>query len=388
MKYKSLNKLTPIPILLLILIHFQSCSDVDFAPIASNSSEVINEIETFSTKLQFTQPPLNYNGKVDILFVIDTSGSLDNERGQIADNIDLFISQLPAQSDYNIAVLLAHSTLSSYSGKLYKKPNQNRYVLESSQMSISSIRSDLRVKITDTDRVQNTSDLPSDSASDGGEEGLAALNNLLTPENIQLAQSRNFLRSDAALAVVFVSDENDICAIYPSGVTRVPDAQHTNGIEAELFAKDRDCTNVTATSVFTKLRALKMNLPLRVTGVIYTNPETTPLSGENEVGYGYTDIINLSQGLAVDIGGNIALGLASIGQLVTNSMMLLTEFNLIQSDIIDCERQVIANSIQVTVDTVPNVPFTFLTSNCKVSLTAATAGGPSSNITIDFDYIK
>lgn len=383
---------------LIVLVNFQNCGEVEFSrQFASNTTvtEVSSEIQ--STTLFFTQPATNYVNKIDILFVVDTSGSLDAERGVIADNIDQFVNQLPSQINYNIGVLLAHSTLSPYSGKLYKKSYQTEYVLQSSTMSASTIRTQLRAKITDTNS-SNASDLPSDNASDGGEEGLASLNNLLAPDNVALAQSQNFLRSDAALAVVFVSDENDICAIYPPSIVRVPDSQYItnnkypNGIENELYAKERDCAGVTAESVYAKLQQLKNNLlpnlPLQVTGVIYTNPQSTPSHGENEVGYGYTDIINLSGGLAVDIGGDIAAGLAALGDLVGTSLTLITQFHLSHPELVDCPAQVIENSIKVKVDNLTDVPFAFSAKTCDVILLPGNAGGANSNIEIKFDYLK
>src|SRR5687768_4702038 len=44
---------------------------------------------------RFVQPEAEVVRKIDILFVTDTSGSLADERGQVADGIDAFVSQLP-----------------------------------------------------------------------------------------------------------------------------------------------------------------------------------------------------------------------------------------------------------------------------------------------------
>lgn len=435
-------------VILAVMISFQNCSDVNFSPkkIASGGSGGV-KLETTPLELKFFQPPANYSGKVDILFVVDSSGSLDPERGDIANNIDTFVSQLPANSDYTIGVVLAHSPLSIHSGLLYKKSSQTEYILRSSTMSLEEIRTQLHARLTS---------LPVDNAADGGEEGLLALDRFLdnatplsamplavsampvvagalsavpevlsaTPvvdgasaassassstlkkldndaiasdvdstaltsglDNDALVAVESFLRPDAALAVIFVADENDICAVYPTGVTRVPDEQfHSSGVELELYAQQRDCGALTAQSVYNKLIELKQGLPLMVTGVMYTNPAITPEDGENEVGYGYTDIINLNQGFSVDIGGDIPAGLNAIGDLLGNQLELRTRFHIANTQIHDCASQVVASSIVVTVDGVAPVAFEFNAATCDVVLDATDAGLAESEISVAFDF--
>jgi len=48
------------------------------------------------------------------------------------------------------------------------------------------------------------------------------------------------MRPDAALAIVFVSDENDICYRYPASITPVVDGDK---LEAPAFIRDCDCAN-------------------------------------------------------------------------------------------------------------------------------------------------
>ena len=58
---------------------------------------------------------------------------------------------------------------------------------------------------------------------DGGETGLFSLNKAMGNDEYQVAQDLGFFRDDAALVVIFVADEQDICAEYPDGILPVPD---------------------------------------------------------------------------------------------------------------------------------------------------------------------
>jgi hypothetical protein len=91
------------------------------------------------------QPAAQITHKIDILFVSDTSGSLNEERVAIASGIDSFIASLPTNVDFRLALLPAHGPNSSYYGKMLRRGNEPR-VLNSTTQSITSIRSDFMYK--------------------------------------------------------------------------------------------------------------------------------------------------------------------------------------------------------------------------------------------------
>ncbi|MEC9284105.1 MAG: hypothetical protein VX642_15425, partial [Bdellovibrionota bacterium] len=68
-------------------------SDFEYGPVEPNCHQQI-----------YKQPEAEISKKVDLLFVIDTSGSLDSERQQIGDGVDAFLSALPSDVDVNIGV--------------------------------------------------------------------------------------------------------------------------------------------------------------------------------------------------------------------------------------------------------------------------------------------
>lgn len=295
----------------------------------NNFEEAVHQTGLSCFEESFTQPTAPRVGSVDLLFVVDTSGSLIDERGMIAQGIDRYIDQLPADVDYNIAVMLAHGSKSAWSGKLFSR-NGVGPVLSSRTLAIEDIRSKLTSLMLDA---------ASDHYSDGGEEGLYSLLKGMAPEQLEVSRQAGFFRPDAALAVVFVADENDICAVYPDGVTPVRDP---DGLEVP--AKARDCSGVTVEAVRARTKEVMGELPFFFGGILYVDPQTVSKVGENEVGYGYLDLVRLDEGEVVDLArGDFVDGLSDLGRLTVRKATLFDSFTLNQAVIQP-------SSIQVSVD--------------------------------------
>ena len=306
---------------------------------------------------RFVQPEAVVTNKIDILFVTDTSGSLNNERQAVADGIDTFVAQLPAQVDYNVAVMLAHGHESSLYGKMYRSHHGEPHVLKSSEQSLEDIRSDLGRKLNNPTHHY---------AADGGEAGLYSLYGAFDAGRLADSKSKGFFRSDAALAVIFVADENDIC--YPG---QVFDGDH---LEDPAF--DRYCDGVDSSSVLARIAAEKGDNPTLIAGVVYNGETAVPNVGEDELGLGYLDIIAQAGGISVDLGGGDIEGdLADIGTLAAVKLELLTEFTLANTEIDE-------DSIEVSVDGQP-VAYVYDETLNKVTLTE-NAGGALSIVDINY----
>ena len=371
---------------LIIFAAFQNFSKVAVITAASESvggnGDPTTETEdpgdgTLIVRNTFKQPKWEPGKKVDILFVVDTSSSLDQERQAIADGLDQFIINLPANADYNIGVLLAHGSGSAWTGKLYQKGTEP-VVLKSANHPLADIRTNLKSKLSSP---------AGHAASDGGEAGLFAMTEMLTLSNRQAAQAEGMFRTDAALAVVFVSDENDICASYPAGVTPVPDDAGLN--ENKTYAKDCVPNSISAGNTYKKLKDLKANEPLIVGAIIYTGESPVPVGGENEIGYGYTDIVKLagSAGLDVDMAGNIANGLADIGKVTSTQIAMKTSFIMKHDVLYNCHEQIDPNSVSLSVDN-KSVPFNWLPDTCEVQIDPKDAGVAESNIVLQYRITK
>lgn len=178
-------------------------------------------------------------------------------------------------------------------------------------MSLSTIRSHLTTKLTRT---------RSDGYTDGGEASFYSLTQMLKEPKLLEAKNSGFFRDDAALAIVFISDENDICAIYPAGVTPVIDRQNN-----EIPAKNALCPGLTTQSILSDAKRVKGSMPLLFSAITYST-QNYPHTDENEYGYGYMELMALTNGLAIDMAtGRFAEGLSNVGTLVTIKLNLITE---------------------------------------------------------------
>ncbi len=295
---------------------------------------------------RFTQAEATVDKRLDLLFLVDTSGSLDVERSDIANGIDAFIGALPGDVQLQVGVMLAHGSTSTWAGRLFRK-NTEPIVLSNSNLTTAQIRTHLHTKLASP---------PSDFFSDGGESGFYSLHRALTdPARLAEIQGQGFFREGAAFSLIMVSDENDICAIYPAGVTRVFDGDHL-----ELTAQTNLCGSganyLTAEKLYQEIRDVKGSDPLVIAGLIYNNLSTVPAGGENEFGYGWSDLIRVANGISVNLAnGHYQEGLQNIGLLATVKLDLRKEFEL-------TETQADPGTVQVFVDAEP-VPFSFTAPN-------------------------
>jgi len=312
---------------------------------ASSGSEAAQQTGEGCYKEEFKTEPSPAK-PVDVLFVLQTSSSINDIRQTIINGINGFVNNLPAGSDFNIAVMLSHGSTSDSSGRLFKA-GAEPIVLKSSQLTNAQIEAALDAKLNNA---------PADAPSGGGEEGMFSLfNGITTPALLTESQSAGFFRSNAALSVVFIGDRRDICANVPPGVPAETDP-------VKIDARIRDCEGLTAAGLLNRLNLLKAGQTLKVSGIIYAD---SPAPAGKEIGYGYTDVISLNGGDAIDIANdNITAGLQPIialgGQTSTQNEFTLAHPN---AD---------PNTIKVTVN---GQPATFTYDGVKVTVTSPVPGG-------------
>jgi hypothetical protein len=133
------------------------------------------------------------SGKSDVLFVIDNSQSMAQEQALLASNTQAFVTVLEqAHVDYHIAIVTTDVYASNQSGNFFGTP---KIVTPLTPTPASSVASTVNAVGT---------------RGSANEQGLRAMYLALTDPLIS-DPSRNggFLRSDASLAVIVVSDEED-----------------------------------------------------------------------------------------------------------------------------------------------------------------------------------
>lgn len=175
------------------------------------------------------QPSELKTHKVDVIFVVDTSASVDDERAAIVNNITRFTdevsklsqnsSQFQAPVDINMGVILAHGPRTdkksafgkSAHGNLFVHPGEGSSTAEmlSSSLSTSQLKTALHYRFNGGAHFSSAN--ISSVRQSGGAQGEAGL---LSLQKFIETSKDNYIRDDAALMVVFISDENDVCYNY------------------------------------------------------------------------------------------------------------------------------------------------------------------------------
>ncbi|NOZ85020.1 MAG: VWA domain-containing protein [Deltaproteobacteria bacterium] len=221
------TKLTAWPLFLGLPLLVFSCQDYKWSP---NTSPVCNETDQSSV-----QPVIK---SLDILFVIDNSGSMAEEQKNMADNFNKFIKQLvDSDADYQIGVVT--TDLESGKGELITKDGDPNHKIIKSTWAAADIQNIFSQNIQ-----------PGINGSNF-EKGLGVAKAALSPEMLSkpLDQGGNkgFLRNDSTLGIVFVSDEND-CSYPPSakcpGNTNAPDCISESNATFECDDKEDLLTDV------------------------------------------------------------------------------------------------------------------------------------------------
>ncbi len=158
-----------------------SCDDVEPVLFSNTQTDV------------FTQ---EVRKQVDVLLVVDNSCSMIDEQNKLAGNFENFIEQfLAAEVDYQIGVVTTDMVDETQSGRLVGDTK-----IITSEMDLDLARE------TFVDNVKVC------ATGSGFERGLSAAEAALS-EPILSNENAGFLRDDAALSIVFVSDEEDGSAI-------------------------------------------------------------------------------------------------------------------------------------------------------------------------------
>lgn len=132
-----------------------------------------------------------YNNKVDILWVIDNSASMLQHQQHLSDEIPAIVEVLNAiKMDYHMAVVTSSmGGTNPTGGKFLGDP---KFITPSTPDMINQLRSRL---------------VPGQDGSNN-ERGLESMEKVLS-SSYQSGEGRGFLRDDALLAVIVLSDEED-----------------------------------------------------------------------------------------------------------------------------------------------------------------------------------
>jgi hypothetical protein len=322
---------------------------------------------------RFVQPSSAPPPEVDLLFVVDTSDSLLEERPRLAKQVPSFIQKLKSDTDYRIAVMLAHGGASNYSGRLYSASGSSK-VLNPKTSSLQNIQLQLENTLRNT---------RADVDEANGEMPTYSFLRSLETDRLAEIRGQGFYRDNAALSVIFVSDENDICYSpkahgYTTFPDYVPSAQNT---EDKAFQKY--CEPLLAQSsnlaelVPAKAQAAWGSKAVSLGGIIYQDAKTIPQGSEQSIGHGILELVQSSLNhVLIDLASSdYSAGLAKLGEIVSQQLELLTHF------VLDGDSAIRENTISVTVDN-QLVDFQYDTQSRNVTIGATSAGQAGSVIDI------
>lgn len=300
-----------------------------------------------SPRIVYNNPLTPHTKALDILFVVDTSDSLDVILLQIAQQVGKFIENLPPQNDYNIAVMLAHSPDSPWGSKLFVMDSKDVAVLKSRDMkSINQVRDQLVRKISAVKLFRDKTD-------GQGELGMLGLQDSLTEaKNLKAIKDAGFFRDDAGLTVIFISDEQDVCfdySLHPNIKPKyTPNIGRNNEVKRDWFEYEsfnKYCKYsdgapiVTSDTLIAALSRVKQDKPVILTGIIFLSEQAIHNKNfqdlyrlEHEVGYGYKEVIEKARGQAVELGDhNFGVQMAKLGLFSNIRLSFVNKFEITQS---------------------------------------------------------
>lgn len=213
----------------------------------------------------FTQN-LAKNGDVDILWVIDNSGSMSDNQTALANNFNSFINSFLAKNvDFRMSITTTDGT-TKYNGKMVCDVSKLDSVAAAASKTnfVNYFKSCVKVG----------------TAGSGVEQGLK------TAKSFMDRYSSSFLRPDAYLAIVFVSDEED----------------QSEKTVAEYIAS---------------YKALKSN-PAMVKAYSLVTQQILPNQQWESIGHRYNFVSEQTNGLKGDLDADFAKTLTDIGSTISN----------------------------------------------------------------------
>lgn len=302
----------------------------------------------------FRQSASTVNNKIDLLWVVDNSGSMAPLQQNVANNFNAFISDFVTKGyDFRIAVI----TTDAWRTKYYSNETfRTQFRCTSGSCLITPQTNPLIDSF-----MQNVLVGAMPPGIEGDERGLESLEQgLLHPINTQYA----FPRSDAYLAVIFVSDEEDHSRFNGSPIP----VQNFVNILDQVTGTSGSTRRYSASSI-----VVADNNCLNNQRNVIGNPDAT-------IGSRYVEMANLTGGVVGDVcSTNFASTLDVIQQ---NIASLSTQFYLSRKPIIET-LSVKVNGILIPQDAVNGWTYDPNANSIIFHGTAIPAQGAS--IKVDFD---
>jgi hypothetical protein len=188
--------------------------------------------------VRFTENPLQVdtfqqtpNPTVDILWVVDNSGTMREERQELGAKFDQFMSKMEESgADYHIGVVSTDADDPAHSGNLQGDP---KYI-----SNATSNAKDAFIHNVDLAETENRR-----------EKGLDAMR-LAFSADLLAGRNSGFLREEAALFVIVISDEDDssigATRYYARWLDHLKEKGNENLVSLSAIVGTEGCENVTS----------------------------------------------------------------------------------------------------------------------------------------------
>lgn len=283
----------------------------------------------------FSQEPVKLN-QLDVLFVVDNSGSMSEEQANLSQSFDRFIQDIEAQNlDFQIGII---STDVSSDNAVFGNPSKSwwaeKYAGFDHDKAGSLLAKSGNPKII-------TPDLPDykelfrqnvllGTVGSGAEAGIWSAMMALSSDRLAVgAWNESFIRDEAYLSVVFLSDEDE-------GFGRISELPSPDGgLQSSSYLKQHQSTFDQRTSDFVaQLKALKPSREdqISVHAIVAPSPEECPSvynnGGVSGVGTAYIAVAQAFDGFVANVCEDFADDLQTIGSSIAT---MINRFKLNQA---------------------------------------------------------
>jgi hypothetical protein len=260
----------------ILALQFQNCSEVQFSTPAENSA-----LDTPSPPTPSPQPGQKTetfvfgdpSNKIDILIMVDDSGSMEREQQQLADGFNTFISSL-AGIDWQIGVALTDPN--NY-GRLVGPADLAESGRTGSEFILKPTQVDVETKFRHT--VQRTTSSGVFLQGSGDEQPIRMANLAIDGHNNpEVAQG--LFRENSNLAIVILSDEDErSCGNDPNRAECINEVQNQYREFVERNYPESLIRNVATT--FNRLKSVVVN------AIVIKPNDSVCFANQNQVGGPY-----------------------------------------------------------------------------------------------------
>jgi len=289
------------------------------------------------------------NDKIDVLFVVDNSGSMSQEQANLASSFSNFIASFAAENlDYHIGILSTDAYhVPAYwtnGGGVYAafQRSYNSFSLESGGL-LSKTGNDIFLTPDSINpELQFTQNVSIGTTGSGAEQGLRSLINFLDSD-LQSGWNSGFLRDEAYLSIIVVSDEDE-----STSTTNSTYIKGDAGAKATLMAEFLSAVRATKSTarqgqirfdaVVAPSRAECPTMPANMSGLAQNEP----------VGTVYMEMAVELGGITSNICNDFSSDIAEIG---AELVVATTSFHLLQPPVGGADGiSVVVNGVEVYQD--------------------------------------